>query len=496
MKQNFTLKLLLVIVCLLPTASSWAQFQKSVNVTTPGTLSALISSTDKFLITDLTLSGNLNGSDICFIREMAGGGISESSKTEGKLITLNLAETNIVTGDDYYYGENKTYINCIDMYMFYNLKNLISVVLPNSITYVGEHSFQNCTGLTSIIIPDKVTFIDSDAFDGCTGLTSVTLPKSITSIGEFAFSGCTGLTFFTIPNNITSIDQDAFSGCTGLTSITIPGSVTSIYKNAFCGCTGLKEINVSNENPEYTDIDGVLFNKESGLELVTYPNARSAIYSVPNNVTAINNHAFSGCIGLTSITIPNTVASIGNDAFFGCTGLVSVSIPNSINYIGEYLFSGCTGLSSVTIPESVTNIYLSAFEDCSGLKEIHTKNATPPNAGTDAFTGVDRTACKLYVPKGSKAIYAGTAPWSSFINIVEEESTAISKTEVSNVTVYADQGAIVAHGIDQGETISVYTLLGSLVQTIKATNSRIKIDVPSNQVYVVKIANKIYKVAL
>ena len=175
---------------------------------------------------------------------------------------------------------------------------------------------------------------------------------------------------------------------------------------------------------------------------------------------------------------------------------MSVSIPNSINYIGEYVFSGCTGLTSVTIPESVTNIYLSAFEDCSGLKEIHTKNATPPSTGADAFTGVDRAACKLYVPKGSKTIYAGTAPWSSFINIVEEESTAISKTEVNDVTVYAEQSAIVVNGVDQGETISVYTLLGSLVQTIKATSDNIKIDVPSKQIYIVKVANKIFKVAL
>ena len=496
MKQNFTLRLLFVITGLLSLNNSWAQVQRSVNVTTAGTLSALISSTDKNLITDLTLSGNLNGSDILFIREMAGGGFSESSKTEGKLIKLNLADANIVTGDDYYYGENKTYINCIDMYMFYNLKNLISVVLPNSITYVGEHSFQNCTGLTSIVIPDKVTFIDYDAFGGCTELTSITIPNSVTSIGEFAFSGCSGLTSVTIPNSVVSIDQDAFSGCTGLTSITIPGSVTSIYKNAFCDCIGLKEINVSKENPEFVDVDGVLFNKESGLELVTYPNAKSATYIVPNSVTAINYRAFSGCIGLTSITIPNAVTSIGNYSFFGCTGLTSISIPSSINYIGEYVFSGCTGLTSVTIPNSVTNIYLSAFEDCSGLKEIHIKNATPPSAGTEVFTGVDRTACKLYVPKGSKAIYAGTAPWSGFINIVEEESTAISKTEVNNIAVYAEQGAIVVNRIDQGETISVYTLFGSLVQTIKATNNKIKVDVPSNQIYIVKVANKIYKVAL
>ena len=65
----------------------------------------------------------------------------------------------------------------------------------------------------AIIIPDSVTSIGDNAFAWCTGLTSVTIPNSVTSIGDEAFSGCSGLTSVTIPNSVTSIGDEAFSGC-------------------------------------------------------------------------------------------------------------------------------------------------------------------------------------------------------------------------------------------------------------------------------------------
>jgi len=110
------------------------------------------------------------------------------------------------------------------------------LVIPNSVTSIGNSAFYGCSGLTSITIPNSVTSIGEGAFSGCSGLTSITIPNSVTSIGEGAFSGCSGLTSITIPNSVTSIGYRAFMSCSGLTSITIPNSVTSIGEGAFYGC--------------------------------------------------------------------------------------------------------------------------------------------------------------------------------------------------------------------------------------------------------------------
>ena len=269
------------------------------------------------------------------------------------------------------------------------------LVIPNSVTSIGDYAFKNCSGLTSVhisdlvawcniafgnwdanplsyahhlfldgtevkdlVIPNSVTTIGNYAFRGCSGLTSVTIPNSVTSIGKSAFYGCSGLTSVTIPNSVTSISPDTFNSCSGLTSVTIPNSVTSIWGAAFSGCSALKSVTIPNS---VTTIGNKAFYGCSGLtgELV-----------IPNSVTSIDNDAFYGCSGLTSITIPNSVTSISNSTFYGCSGLTSVTIPNSVTKIGEHAFSRCSGLTSVTIPNSVTSFGEWAFSDCSGLINI------------------------------------------------------------------------------------------------------------------------------
>jgi hypothetical protein len=128
------------------------------------------------------------------------------------------------------------------------------LVIPDSVTSIGNYAFYNCSRLTSVTIPDSVTSIGSSAFYGCSSLTSITIPDSVKSIDWYAFYNCSSLTSVTIPDNVTSIGYRAFYGCKSLTSITIPDNVTSIGYQAFYNCSSLKIVYYKGTAEEWAKI--------------------------------------------------------------------------------------------------------------------------------------------------------------------------------------------------------------------------------------------------
>ncbi len=199
-----------------------------------------------------------------------------------------------------------------------------------------------------------------------------------------------------ISNGVTSIYESAFFSCTNLKNVTIPDSVTSIGRDAFEFCTSLKSINVGENNPNYSSVDGILFNKNK-TEFIKYPAGKTdESYTIPDSVTSISYSAFEECTSLTNVTIPNSVTSIDESAFEGCTSLTSITIPNSVTSIGESIFSGCTSLTSVTISDSVKYILDSAFYGCTSLTSV-----TIPNS----VTSID-----WYVFRGCTSLKSITIP--------------------------------------------------------------------------------------
>ena len=185
------------------------------------------------------------------------------------------------------------------------------------VTSIGNYAFWG-SSLTSVIIPDSVTSIGDNAFLDCGSLTNITIPNSVTTIGESAFEW-SGLMNVTIPDSVTSIGIGVFYNCTGLKNVVIPNSITNIGDAAFGGCTSLANI------------------------------------VIPDSVTGIGDYMFNNCNSLMSITIPDSVTSIGDDAFYGC-GLTHITIPNSITNIGDEAFAYCYFLTNLTFLGNAPNV--------------------------------------------------------------------------------------------------------------------------------------------
>ena len=149
-------------------------------------------------------------------------------------------------------------------------------------------AFGGCQSLTSVVIPDSVTTIGDYAFSNCTALTSVEIGNGVTTIGKWAFDTCTSLTSVVLPDSVTTISYHAFSNSDKLVSVVIPDSVTYIGDEVFWACYSLASI------------------------------------VIPDSVTYIGSYTFSRCIGLTSVVIPDSVTHIDAGAFSWCESLADV----------------------------------------------------------------------------------------------------------------------------------------------------------------------------
>ncbi|WP_443897105.1 leucine-rich repeat domain-containing protein [Paraprevotella clara] len=375
--------------------------QITLHVERAGTLHGMINASRLPYITDLKLTGELNGTDISFIRTLV----------KKNLRFLDLSEARIVEGGAIYYSNYRTSNDIIGSYMFYNPDYspispcaISKINLPNSVTGIEEGAFKSCTRLTDINIPNSVTSIGGGAFSGCTSLTDINIPNSVTSIERGAFSGCTSLTDINIPNSVTSIGERAFSGCTSLTDINIPDAVKSIEPETFSGCTRLTDINI------------------------------------PNSVTSIGYEAFYNCTRLTDINIPNSVTSIERSTFYSCTGLTSINIPGSVTTIGSNAFYDCTSLTDINIPNSVTSIGEQAFYNCDNLKSVYMNASTPPFIGSQAFHNISKDLT-IYIPRGSYTAY-WLSYWGNY-NLVEYDPT-----DIQGVTTSAHNGVEKYFSID------------------------------------------------
>ena len=435
MKTKFIHGLIIIGVFLFVNTNIFAQNapEITIKVEDAGTLSKLLGNKYKE-IEKLTLSGDINASDIGVIRNMT------------NLISLDLKDVNIKKGGKFTYKihtktiERKTEDNIIPEEMFYyaSCKKLSSVRLPNSVIKIDINAFANeydkLSCLKTVVLGDKVETIGAYAFDGCKNLSSVNIPKNVKYISSAAFYKCENLESIIIPNGVIQIGgkidgyystAGAFEGCKRLRIINIPASVLFIDCGTFFYCENLSEIEVDKNNAHYLSEGGFLYTiRKDSIIGYTCGNKRETIY-----------------------------------------------IPNSVMFIGHGTFA---------VAKNIKNVYVN--------------NTIPPvlNGSFDSSVKKEGT---LYVPKGSYNNYWLADKWGDFINIIETDIPT-SNEIVSHSNEYEIQ--TISNGIlvctNKPINVSIYNIHGQILVNKTISGGKV-INLPKG-IYIVSANDKTHKIII
>ena len=312
------------------------------------------------------------------------------------------------------------------------------VIIPESVTEIGNGTFYLCEDLTSITIPQNVVTIADSAFWNCIRLTSLAVPATVASIGKAAFhqlpnvayagaatgkpwearcvngtvdgwlvysgSGKTNIKACSaaatgaieIPSSVTTISQQAFSGCNGINSLSWSPNITSVAKDAFEGCTGLEALYISDLNAWCkTTFTTAASNPLCFAHNLYLDDELVESLVIPSGITTVKTNTFYGGTCFRELKIHNAVTTIQSNAFANCSQLNKLSLSSAMKTFGEGAFAGCTGLHEVTNPQSVP---------------LELKNVS-------IFPTTIYTGCKLYVPKGCVNAYKESPTWRFFYSI-------------------------------------------------------------------------------
>lgn len=334
--------------------------------------------------------------------------------------------------------------------------NLTKVILPDTITEIGDKAFYNCSSLTSVNTPANLKIIGKEAFSGCNHLEAFDFPKGVEVIKDKAFYNAEWA--IDLPESVRKVGSKAFATnrkYRTARNLTIRGNIANLAADAFDGIivkylelgkdvedlpeylmpgsrdqevySELKGVRIDKENSVWSSEDdvwyGAWFDKDR-TALLKYPCKRSYVskYEIPSTVTKIWPYAFQDS-QIHEVVIPDSVTSVGTGAFYDCkatsinipdwmtsipdyafaANLKSIEIPESVVKIGEGAFYGCAA-TSINIPDSVVEIGAKAFYTNSWN---HYSSLNIPDSvekiGEDAF-GSKQIDCTITIGRGLKDI--------------------------------------------------------------------------------------------
>ena len=377
--------------------------------------------------------GDTGECETCFALVGATEGVLYDTSADGtyaEVIGYEGTATRVRIADTY----NNLPVKSIYNEAFKGLK-ITSIIIPDSVTTIGDYAFNGCSSLTSIELPDSVTTIGKHAFMGGSRLTNVyyngdienwcnitfsdassnplcyaknlyinnelltelVIPDTVTEVKAYTFYSAS-LTSVEIGTSVEAIGGYAFSGCTGLASIEIPNSVEVIGGYAFSGCSSLANIYITDISA-WCGISGVgnLMQYGSSTKKLYFSNELLTELVIPDDVDIIHAYTFYYCTRLTRVVIGVSVTKIEPNAFRYCTNLTSVVIPDSVTAISPDVFSGCNSLiyneyGNCKYLGNEQNPYCALISAVNTNYSSYTIHKDTKTIASDAFSGCSRMA--------------------------------------------------------------------------------------------------------
>lgn len=332
------------------------------------------------------------------------------------------------------YNDDVAYTVVLIGKLSFATSGLTSVVLPQSVTEIGENAFYRCHELIAINLPSSLKIISDAAFQDCSSLISIDIPDTVTDLGPYAFAGCSSLSAVKLSNSLSVLNNHMFEGCTSLSSISIPNSISALGQgggggHCFEGCTNLTSVDIP-ESVKY--IGWRVFENCTSLKSIDISSVSELMFSV-----------FSGCSSLENVKMSDLLKTIENGTFEDCISLKSITIPNSVQTIYS-AFKRCSNLKVITFPASLQSIaFRGTFEGCNNLNEVYSYAVAPPASESGLFSGIYLGNAYLHVPAGSKDAYSSANGWRNFGNIIEDLPVAASRIYLNGNYFRVEQKATI-----------------------------------------------------
>lgn len=417
-----------------------AQVTKTVEISEGG-LSSSLTDTEKQTVTDLTITGQMNGNDFYTLRYHLPA-----------IKKVDISAVNIPN-------------RMIPYSAFYNMQNLEEVIVPQNIRIFDDYAFESCKKLKTVNMPDSLERIEYEAFIYCESLTGpIAFPKGVKLIDRYAFYNCYALSGITLPDSLTEIGYNAFNNCGNLRGeLWMPAKLATIGSNAFTG-TNIHAFHIQSETPPtinsgcfgeaayffvpatakatyrtnsswsgFIIIGGQEVNKinvnlstagtlgDALLQQVEYlkdvndltvsgkMNATD-LSLLKNNLpdllflnlkatdlTEIPDYQFQNRYYLRNVVLPDSLTRLGREAFYRCNDLQSMIIPDKVKTIYSYSFYDNYELQSIVFPNNLKEIQAYTFMYNYELKELNLPDSLE-TIGDQAFYQC-RSIKKVIIPK-------------------------------------------------------------------------------------------------